>query len=126
MKINKLLAFICLGILLSNCEDDKNALNNLFSIDSSALKQVYEINDNINLVIKNEQEKKIDSVKYSINGELIGKVGLNSILTYKFENNKLDIYFKIGSTTDSSSSKLLTASNFDTIFFDSSLSLFPS
>jgi len=89
MKLNKLLAFICLGILLTNCEDDKNALNNLFSIDSSTLKQVYELNDNINLVIKNEQEKKIDSVKYSINGKLIGKVGLNSILTYQFLEDKL-------------------------------------
>jgi len=89
MKTLKLFAFISLGFLFSNCEDDKNALNNLFSIDTSQLKQVYALEDAIILTIKNDQNKEIDSVKFMINGNKIGLSKTNEKITHTFESEKL-------------------------------------
>jgi hypothetical protein len=46
--------------------DKKNA-ENIFSIDTSAMMQAYNPSQNIDLGIKNEYNKSIDSVIYYIN-----------------------------------------------------------
>jgi glutamine cyclotransferase len=88
MKTLKLFAFIFLGVLLSNCEEDKNALNNLFSIDTSQLKQVYSLEDEISVSIKNDQNKPVDSIQFLINGSKIGTTKATGTVTHKFKNEK--------------------------------------
>ena len=63
----KSLTIITLSLLIGSCEGDKNEKNNLFSIDTSVLKQVYQPNESADFVIKNEKAKKIDSVNYILN-----------------------------------------------------------
>ena len=89
MKTLKLFAFISLGFIFSNCEDDKNTLNNLFSIDTSQLKQVYALEDEIILSVKNDQNKAVDSIKFLINGNKIGTTKAIETVTHKFETEKL-------------------------------------
>jgi glutamine cyclotransferase len=88
MKTLKLFAFIFLGVLLSNCEEDKNALNNLFSIDTSQLKQVYSLEDEISVSIKNDQNKPVDSIQFLINGSKIGTTKATGTVTHTFKNEK--------------------------------------
>ena len=52
----KSLTIITLSLLIGSCEGDKNGKNNLFSIDTSVLKQVYKPNESADFVLKNEKE----------------------------------------------------------------------
>ncbi|MEQ3662756.1 MAG: glutaminyl-peptide cyclotransferase, partial [Flavobacterium sp.] len=85
----KSLTVITLSLLIGSCEGDKNEKNNLFSIDTSILKQVYQPNESADFVIKNEKAKKIDSVNYILNNKSIGTSVANNKLHYSFENEKL-------------------------------------
>lgn len=85
----KSLTIITLSLLIGSCEGDKNEKNNLFSIDTSVLKQVYQPNESADFVIKNEKAKKIDSVNYILNNKPIGTSVANNKLHYSFENEKL-------------------------------------
>lgn len=82
-------AFILLSLFINSCGGDKNNGKNLFSIDTSKLKQVYQLNESLDLVLKNQKDKKIDSVIYYINDKNIGSIKGNSKLKVNLENQKL-------------------------------------
>lgn len=102
----KLLAFIGLTVLSMSCGDDKNGTNNIFSIDTSAIKQAYNPSESIDLSLKNEKNKTIDSIIYYINDKNIGKTIKNEKFPFSLENQKLGftkikalVYFE-GSTSE--------------------------
>ena len=93
----KLFTFITLGLIISSCEGNKNDLNNLFSIDTTSLKQIYQQNESVNFTLTNVKNKTIDSITYSVNDKKIGSVKGNEKLSYSLENQKLG-YQKIHAT----------------------------
>lgn len=82
-------AFILLSLFINSCGNNKNDEKNLFSIDTSALKQVYQLNERVNLVLKNENNETIDSVVYFINDNKIGFVKNNPSFPFDLKNQKL-------------------------------------
>lgn len=82
-------AFILLSLFINSCGNNKNDEKNLFSIDTSALKQVYQLNERVNLVLKNENNETIDSVVYFINDNKIGSVKNNASFPFDLKNQKL-------------------------------------
>jgi glutaminyl-peptide cyclotransferase len=84
----KLFSFIVLGTVLYSCGDTKND-EKLFSIDTSSLKQAYNPSESIDLKLKNEQNKSIDSTIFYLNDKKIGKALKNEALKYSLENEKL-------------------------------------
>lgn len=84
----KLFSFIVLGTVLYSCGDTKND-EKLFSIDTSSLKQAYNPSESIDLKLKNEQNKSIDSTIFYLNDKNIGKTLKNEALKYSLENEKL-------------------------------------
>lgn len=89
MKKHKLLAFILLGGLLASCNDEEKNENNLFSIDSATLKQQYTPADRMQLTVKNQDNKEIDSVVYYINDNRAGSVKGNTKFETPLDKNKL-------------------------------------
>ncbi|MFD2890426.1 glutaminyl-peptide cyclotransferase [Flavobacterium chuncheonense] len=85
----KLLAFITLGFLINACEGEKKIEKNIFSIDTSNLKQVYHLNDTVNLLLKNDKNKTIDSIVYYVNDKNVGTVTGNSKLSVVLDQQKL-------------------------------------
>lgn len=106
MNKYKLFAITILTTISLSCDDKKNIEKNFFSIDTSLLKQTYRLNENINLSLKNEKNKIIDSVIYYLNSKNIGSVKGNTPYIFSLENEKLGnqkikalIYFE-GKTID--------------------------
>jgi glutamine cyclotransferase len=102
----KVFSFIGLTILSISCGGDKNDEKNIFSIDTSTMKQAYNPSESIDLSLKNEKNKIIDSVIYYLNDENIGKTVKNEKFPFLLENQKLGftkakalVYFE-GSTTE--------------------------
>lgn len=93
----KSLTVITLSLLIGSCEGDKNEKNNLFSIDTSILKQVYQPNEATDFIIKNEKSKKIDSVHYFINEKSIGTSKGNEKINFNLKEEKLG-YHKVKAT----------------------------
>ncbi len=85
----KLFAFIVLGIISTSCKDDENALKNLFSLENSSIKPILKLEESIDLVLQNKENKAIDSVVYYINGVKIGSVKGNEKLPFDLKNQKL-------------------------------------
>ena len=104
-------AFILLSLFINSCGDKNNDEKKLFSIDTSTLKQVYQLDESINLVIKNEQNKTIDSVVYRINEATVGTSKMNSALKFELANQKLG-YQKITATVFSGDKNEETTANF--------------
>jgi len=88
MKKYKHLAFLSLSIAFLACNNDKKNENNLFSIDSSKLKQTYAINEDLSLQLNNDANSTIDSVQYFINDLKIGSVKSNEALKYNLNTAK--------------------------------------
>ena len=88
MKNFKTLTFILLSLLLVKCIDKNNA-KNIFSIDETAFKAMFHNTDTLQLSLKNEQNKVIDSIVYSLNDKKIGAVKNNSKFNYVLKNQKL-------------------------------------
>ena len=107
----KLLAIITLSVIINSCGDDKNAQKNIFSIDTSALKQVYQPNESTNFAVLNIEKKKIDSISYSINDKKIGSVKGNKKLPFALKNQKLG-YQKIKATVYFENQTVETETNF--------------
>lgn len=78
MKKLNLLAFILLGAAVVSCGDDDKGKNNLFSIDTSVLKQQYTTKENLRLSVINAEEKQIDSVVYYIDDARAAKANGNA------------------------------------------------
>lgn len=85
----KLFAFIVLGIISTSCKDDENALKNLFSLENSTIKPILKLEESIDLVLQNKENKTIDSVIYYINEVKIGSVKGNEKLPFALKNQKL-------------------------------------
>lgn len=89
MKKHNLLAVILLGAAMLSCGDDKKVENNLFSIDTSAMKQQYQPQESLVLSVKNDNNEEIESIEYFINDKKVGAVKGNEKLTFPFEGKKL-------------------------------------
>lgn len=85
----KLFAFIVLGVISTSCKDDENALKNLFSLENSTIKPILKLEESIDLVLQNKENKTIDSVIYYINEVKIGSVKGNEKLPFALKNQKL-------------------------------------
>lgn len=85
----KLFAFIVLSIIYYSCKEDENELKNLFSLENSTIKPIHKLEESIDLVILNKENKTIDSVIYYINDVKIGSVKGNEKLPFSLNNQKL-------------------------------------
>lgn len=85
----KLFAFIVLGVISISCKEDENALKNLFSLENSTIKPILKLEESIDLVLQNKENKTIDSVIYYINEVKIGAVKGNEKLPFALKNQKL-------------------------------------
>ncbi|WP_430613621.1 glutaminyl-peptide cyclotransferase [Flavobacterium sp. JP2137] len=109
MKKHNLLIALSLSAAFLSCEDKKKTEENLFSIDSSQLKQVYHSNDALKLTIANKSETAIDSVAYFLNDRKIGTARENQVLNYSLEQEKFGriaikaIVYHANSPTETSS-----------------------
>jgi glutamine cyclotransferase len=117
----KLLAFIALGIISNSCKEDENALKNLFSIENASIKPILKLEESIDLVLQNKENKTIDSVVYYINDLKTGEVKGNEKLPFALKNQKLGnqtikalVYFE-GKSIDILSSFSIYASEEPTI-----------
>jgi len=85
----KLFVFILLGIAVTSCKDDENALKNLFSLENSSIKPILKLEESIDLVLQNKENIAIDSVIYYINDAKVGAVKGNEKLSFALKNQKL-------------------------------------
>jgi glutamine cyclotransferase len=85
----KLFAFIVLCVISNSCKDDENALKKLFSIENTTLKPILKLEESIDLVLQNKENKSIDSVIYYINDIKVGAVKGNEKLPFALKNQKL-------------------------------------
>lgn len=102
MKNYNLFAIISLISIFSNCTGDKKKL---FSFDETKFKLILTTYDSVELTLKNEKSKTIDSVLYFCDGKKIGSVKGNSKFDFGLTNEKLGyknlkaiIYFENDST----------------------------
>lgn len=112
----KLFAFIVLSVISNSCKDDENALKNLFSIENATLKPILKLEESVDLVLQNKENKNIDSVIYYINDIKVGAVKGNEKLPFALKNQKLGnqtikalVYFE-GKSIDISSGFSIYAS----------------
>ncbi|MGL2994593.1 glutaminyl-peptide cyclotransferase [Flavobacterium sp. TSSA_36] len=89
MKKLNFLAFILLGIILTNCGDTKKGKNSLFTIDNSSFKPFYTSNDVLKIGILNPKAKTIDSIVYYINEVKISSIKGNTTFDFSFKEQKL-------------------------------------
>jgi glutamine cyclotransferase len=83
MKKTNILIITLLSALLYNCGNTEN----LFSIASKDLKQVYKPNESVNLSVENAENATIDSVVYYSNDQKLETAANNKIFNFKL--NKL-------------------------------------
>ncbi|WP_322550139.1 glutaminyl-peptide cyclotransferase [Flavobacterium psychraquaticum] len=85
----KLFAFIVLGVISTACKDDENALKNLFEVDNTNIKPILKLEESVDLVLKNIENKTIDSTIYFINNFKVGTVKGNTKLHFELKDQKL-------------------------------------
>ena len=85
----KLFAIMALGIISVSCKDDENTIKNLFSIENPTIKPILKLEESIDLVLQNKENKTIDSVVYYINDKKIGSVKGNEKVPFALSNQKL-------------------------------------
>jgi glutamine cyclotransferase len=85
----KLFAFIVLGVISTACKDDENALKNLFEVDNTNIKPILKTEESVDLVLKNIENKIIDSTIYFINNIKVGAVKGNEKLHFELKDQKL-------------------------------------
>lgn len=88
MTKHNLLALLALGITFVSCKDEKNVEKNIFSINTSHLKQLYHSNDVLKLDISASGSATIDSVSYYLNDKKIGTSIQNNTLEYALAEEK--------------------------------------
>ncbi len=87
MKKINLLIITSLSAFLYNCGNTEN----LFSIASKDLKQVYKPNESINLSVENAENTAIDSVVYYSNDVKLGTSANNKIINFKLDKLQLGV-----------------------------------
>lgn len=88
MKKHNLLIMFALSAAIVSCNDEKKVEKNIFSINTSHLKQLYHSNDVLKLDIKTAEDVKIDSVAYYLNDKRIGSTKENETLEYGLDKEK--------------------------------------
>ena len=108
MKKYNFFTFILLSFTLLSCADKNNDAP-LFSFDESKLKEQYLPEEVLELSIQNNNNKKVDSIAYHINGTIIAvKKGLEKLTfelknqKFGYQNLKAEIYYE-GEKTETSS-----------------------
>ena len=81
MKKINLLIITLLSAFLYNCGNTEN----LFSIATKDIKQVYKPNESVNLSVENAENTTIDSVVYYSNDEKLGTSANNKIFNFKLD-----------------------------------------
>ncbi len=101
MKYYNLLSIIILTLIIVSCGGGKNDGESYFSFDNSIVKEQYSTNETAIFVLKNAENKKIDSIIYYFDDKKIGsKKGLDKfqfdLKTAKFgiQNLKALVYFE--------------------------------
>ena len=119
MKKHNLLAFILLGAAVVSCGDGDKDKNNLFSIDTTGLKQQYQPQETLPLSVTNANKEAIDSVVYFVNdkkvGTSVGNKKFNFALNgqkFGYQNIKALVYF--GDDTAETTGRIEVVSNVDT------------
>lgn len=74
MKKYNAFAFILLSSFFFSCDNGKKNEENLFSLDTTDLKEVYQPNESLGLGIKNAENKPVDSIVFYINNKIVGRV----------------------------------------------------
>jgi glutamine cyclotransferase len=87
MKKINLLIITSLSAFLYNCSNTEN----LFSIASKDLKQVYKPNESVNLSVENAENTAIDSVVYYSNDIKLGISANNKIFNFKLDKLQFGI-----------------------------------
>jgi glutamine cyclotransferase len=113
MKKYNALAFILLATLsVVSCKDKTE---NYFSFNENVLKAQYTPKESIKLEVLNTQNKKIDSIVYSINNKKVGAVKGADKFSFDFKDQKLgyqnlkaNIYFEGEKEVDSSRVELIS------------------
>ncbi|MBN8643003.1 MAG: glutaminyl-peptide cyclotransferase [Flavobacteriales bacterium] len=85
MKKYNALAFILLGLLLTNCQGTEDA----FNINEKKLKAQYSLNESLSIEVLNPNSEKIDSIVYAINDKRVGSQKEGTLFTYELKNEKL-------------------------------------
>lgn len=86
MKKYNALAFILLGLTLTNCEGTKE---DIFSINEEKLKGQYTQNDPLLIEVLNPKSEKIDSVVYAVNDKRVGSQKSGAAFSFDLKNEKL-------------------------------------
>lgn len=115
MKKYNYLLIISLTIFFIGCNNKKSTEKSIFGIDESKLKEQYLPIDALEIVLKNPENKKVDSIVYFINDKNIGsKKGLDKI-SFGLQNQKLGyqnikaiVYFDGKKEIDTSRVELVT------------------
>ncbi|RAR69959.1 glutaminyl-peptide cyclotransferase [Flavobacterium aciduliphilum] len=115
MKKHNLLAVILLASLsIMSCGDKKTA-ENLFSFNENKLKAQYTPKETLELDVLNLQNKKIDSIVYTINNKNLPTLKGNTKLSYPltdeklgYKNLKATLYFEGDKEVDSSRVELIS------------------
>ncbi len=118
MKKHNLLAFILLGALVVSCGDTEKDKKNLFSIDTSGLKQQYQPQETLPLQVTNANKEAIDSVVYFINDKKVGSAAGNKKFDFAlngqkfgYQNIKALVYY--GGNTSETTGRIELVSNVD-------------
>jgi len=118
MKKYNLLAVILLAVVYTmsctSCKNE-NPTESFFSFNEDVLKAQYTPKESVKLEVLNPQNKKIDSIVYSINDKKIGAVKGDEKLSFAFKDQKLgyqnlkaNIYFEGATEVDSSRVELIS------------------
>jgi glutamine cyclotransferase len=89
MLNGKLFAIILLGVIALGCKEDENELKKLFSIENPSIKPILKLEESIDLILQNKENKAIDSVVYTINDTKIGTAKGNQKLPFALSKLKL-------------------------------------
>jgi glutamine cyclotransferase len=113
-KYNTLTFILLATLLVISCKDD-NSSESFFKLNEDVLKAQYIPKESIQLEVLNPQNKKIDSIVYSINDKIVGTIkGANKLLfdckdqKLGYQNLKANIYFEGEKEVDSSRVELIS------------------
>ena len=89
MKLYNPLITILLALNVASCGDSQKDKERFFSFDDSALKQLYQPTDKVDLTLLNSKNKTIDSVAYFVNDKRISSVKGNGKFVLDLTGKKL-------------------------------------